>query len=99
MLYTYFCKVADQSMVSEDSILGRVDPFPISSMPATTYTPFNVPAREFADCTHCAIDFEDSVQPVPCYSCGEWFHLQCLQGLSCEVRDDFYHNIVVSYII
>ena len=72
----------DQSMVSvnqEDSI---------SSLPATTFTPFTMPPRQFADCTHCAVDIEDHIQPVPCYNCGEWFHLRCIPGHNCALRND-----------
>ena len=87
---------ADQSVDSEDSILGLLDPYPIPSRLATTFTPFNMPARKFADCTHCAIDFEDLVYPVPCYNCGEWFHLQCLPGHACELRDDIFHSSDIS---
>ena len=39
---------ADQPRMSVDPILGMVHPFPIPSMPATTYTPFDMPARKFA---------------------------------------------------
>ena len=87
---------ADQSVESEDSILGLLDPYPVPSRLATTFTPFNMPARKFADCTHCAIDFEDLVYPVPCYNCGEWFHLQCLPGHACELRDDIFHSSDIS---
>ena len=73
--------LADQSMVSADPILGLVHPFPIPSMLASKYTPFNnfdMPVRKIVNWIHCAINIEDLV--VPCYNCGEWFHLQFLAG-------------------
>ena len=72
----------DQSMVSvtqEDSV---------PSLPATTFTPFTMPPRQFVDCTHCAVDIEDHIQPIPCYNCGEWFHLRCIPGHNCALRND-----------
>ena len=72
----------DESMVSVNQEGS------IPSLPATTFTPFTMPPRQFADCTHCAVDIEDHIQPVPCYNCGEWFHLRCIPGHNSALRND-----------